>query len=181
MFQQPAGRYKWKEGSCFINGDLRSTSSILRRLLNLGLKNQQDWWSHLRLALLFKVVKGHVGVIPAVSNYFFTFPEPWVELQDTLIFDGSIFRAHQITTRPGNDLTAKRHDSCIGVYRILQGHLGPHCGPGHFLHWILWNIFRVLMGWSFLGCRQVLCHELVWRQSTVFWIQSGIWLEASEA
>ena len=28
---------------------------------------------------------------------------------------------------------------------------------GHILHWILWNIFCFLMGWSFLGCRQVPC------------------------
>ena len=45
----------------FIKGDFRTTTSVTKMLQELGLKDLKD--RH-RLALLFKVVQGHVGVSP---------------------------------------------------------------------------------------------------------------------
>ena len=48
----------------FIKGDFRTTVSVTKMLQDLGLKDLKDRRRDLRLALLFKVVQGHVGVSP---------------------------------------------------------------------------------------------------------------------
>ena len=48
----------------FIKGDFRTTASVTKMLLDLGLKDLKDRRRDLRLALLFKVVQDHVGVSP---------------------------------------------------------------------------------------------------------------------
>ena len=48
----------------FIKGDFRTTASVTKMLQELGLKDLKDRRRDLRLALLFKVVQGHVGVSP---------------------------------------------------------------------------------------------------------------------
>jgi len=48
----------------FIKGDWRTTSSVTAMLRDLGLKDLQSRRRDLRLALMFKLVHGHIGVTP---------------------------------------------------------------------------------------------------------------------
>ena len=48
----------------FIKGDFRTTASVTKMLQELGLKDLKDRRRDLRLALLFKVIQGHVGMSP---------------------------------------------------------------------------------------------------------------------
>ena len=47
-----------------IKGDYRTTSSVTQMLQELGWQDLQSRRRHLRLALLYKVVMGHVGIQP---------------------------------------------------------------------------------------------------------------------
>ena len=72
------GRFEWKfrllifvqlpwwkrRAAHFIKGDFRTIASVTKMLQDLGLKDLKDRHRDLRLALLFKVVQGHVGVSP---------------------------------------------------------------------------------------------------------------------
>ena len=53
-----------RKAARFIKGDFRTTASFTKMLQELGLKDLKDHRRDLRLALLFKVVQGHVGVSP---------------------------------------------------------------------------------------------------------------------
>jgi len=48
----------------FVKGDHRTTSSVTQILHDLGWRDLSDRWRDLRLALLYKVVTGHVAVGP---------------------------------------------------------------------------------------------------------------------
>jgi len=48
----------------FVKGDYRTTSSVTQMLQELGWHNLQSRHRDLRLALLYKVVMGHVGIQP---------------------------------------------------------------------------------------------------------------------
>ena len=48
----------------FVKGDYRTTSSVTQMLQELGWQDLQSRRRDLRLALLYKVVMGHVGIQP---------------------------------------------------------------------------------------------------------------------
>ena len=48
----------------FVKGDYRTTSSVTQMLHDLSCRDLSDRWLDLRLALLYKVVTGHVAVGP---------------------------------------------------------------------------------------------------------------------
>ena len=48
----------------FVKGDYRMTSSVMHMLQELGWQDLQSCHRDLRLALLYKVVMGHVGIQP---------------------------------------------------------------------------------------------------------------------
>ena len=53
-----------RKAARFIKGDFRTTTSVTKMLQKLGLKDLKDRRRVLRLALLDKVVQGHVWVSP---------------------------------------------------------------------------------------------------------------------
>jgi len=48
----------------FVKGDYRTTSSVSQMLHDLGWRNLKDRRRDLRLALLYKIVTGHVAINP---------------------------------------------------------------------------------------------------------------------
>jgi len=48
----------------FVKGDYRTTSSVSQMLHDLGSRDLKDCWWDLRLALLYKIVTGHVAINP---------------------------------------------------------------------------------------------------------------------
>ena len=52
---------QWR-AACFIEGDIRTTTSVTRMLQYLRLKDLQNWNYEFKVTLLFKVIKGYVGV-----------------------------------------------------------------------------------------------------------------------
>jgi len=48
----------------FVKGDYRTTSSVSQMLHDLGWCDFKDRWRDLRLALLYKIVTGHVAINP---------------------------------------------------------------------------------------------------------------------
>jgi len=48
----------------FVKGDYRTTSSVSQMLHDLGCCDLKNRWWDLRLALLYKIVTGHVAINP---------------------------------------------------------------------------------------------------------------------
>ena len=57
------GEVKWQSVR-FVKGDYRTTSSVSQMLHDLGCCDLKNRWWDLRLALLYKIVTGHVAINP---------------------------------------------------------------------------------------------------------------------
>ena len=55
-----------RQSARFVKGDYRTTSSVTQMLHDLGWRDLSDRRRDLRLALLYKVVTGHVAVGPGL-------------------------------------------------------------------------------------------------------------------
>jgi len=56
-------KLQWRSAR-FVKGDYRTTSSVSQMLHDIGWCDLKDCWGGLRLALLYKIVTGHVAINP---------------------------------------------------------------------------------------------------------------------
>ena len=111
-----------RRSASFVKGDYRTTSSVTQMLQELGWQDLQSHRRDLRLALLYKVVMGHVGIQP--------------EHVGLVAADDRTRAKHQFKFRAAGSLTqAFRHSfavQTVGDWNSLPSHVVEQSIPASF-------------------------------------------------
>jgi len=115
----------------FVKGDHRTTSSVTQMLHDLGWRDLSDRRRDLRLALLYKVVTGHVAVGPGhCKRYRAGVNATWLHPQTALwdipvgnpvALSNTQHTGKEILTRPTSEYFANDPD-CVVLLRLIPIH-----------------------------------------------------------